>query len=193
MKVKGVTDEIWEIPASEKSGMLVPARIYATKNILESMDQGVFDQLTNVACLPGIVRHALCMPDGHWGYGFPIGGVAAFDVRTGVISPGGVGYDVNCGMRLIRTDLTLAEVQPRLERLMTELFRTVPAGVGAGGLVRLDRNAFNSVMVRGARWCIEEGYGWHRDLSHIEEGGCIEAADPSKVTDHAVSRGINQL
>ena len=100
---------------SEKPGMLVPARIYATRGILQAMDSGVFDQVTNVACLPGIRRYALCMPDGHWGYGFPIGGVAAFDVQDGVISPGGVGYDINCGMRLIRTDLTLADVQPHLE------------------------------------------------------------------------------
>ncbi len=193
MQVHRITDEIWEIPPSEKPGMLVPARIYATAGILQSMDKGVFDQVTNVACLPGIQRYALCMPDGHWGYGFPIGGVAAFDVRNGVISPGGVGYDVNCGMRLIRTDLTREEVGPRLERLMTELFRKVPAGVGAGGFVRLDRASFDAVMTRGARWCVEEGYGWNRDLAHIEEGGCIKGADPSKVSDHAVGRGINQL
>ncbi len=193
MKVDRITDQIWEIPISEKSGMLVPARIYATPAILQSMDSGVFDQVTNVACLPGIQRYALCMPDGHWGYGFPIGGVAAFDVQSGVISPGGVGYDVNCGMRLIRTDLTLDEVQPRLERLMNELFRKVPAGVGAGGFVRLDRRSFERVMTKGARWCVEQGYGWHRDLAHIEEQGCIEGADSSHVTDHAVGRGINQL
>src|SRR5690349_13993694 len=193
MKVNRITNEVWEIPPSEKSGMLVPARIYGTPRILQSMDQGVFEQVTNVACLPGIQRYALCMPDGHWGYGFPIGGVAAFDVRDGVISPGGVGYDVNCGMRLIRTDLTLEDVQPRLEPLMTELFRRVPAGVGAGGFVRLNRESLDSVMVNGARWCIEQGYGWHRDLIHIEEGGCIGGADPSKISDHAVGRGINQL
>lgn len=193
MKVNRITNEVWEIPASEKPGMLVPARIYATPTILQSMDSGVFDQVTNVACLPGIQRYALCMPDGHWGYGFPIGGVAAFDVRTGVISPGGVGYDVNCGMRLIRTDLTLEDVQPRLEQLMTNLFRKVPAGVGAGGFVRLNRESLDAVMTHGARWCVEQGYGWHRDLAHIEEGGCIGGADPSKVTDHAVTRGINQL
>ena len=133
MRVNRIADEVWEIPASEKPGMLVPARVYATRTILQSMDRGVFDQVTNVACLPGIQRYALCMPDGHWGYGFPIGGVAAFDARAGVISPGGVGYDVNCGMRLIRTGLSLTDVQPRLERLMTELFRRVPAGVGAAG------------------------------------------------------------
>ena len=124
MHVTHVSDEVWEIAPAEKEGMLVPARIYATPTILQAMDAGVFEQVTNVACLPGIKRYALCMPDGHWGYGFPIGGVAAFDARSGVISPGGVGYDVNCGMRLIRTDLTRAEVQPRLDRLMTELFRT---------------------------------------------------------------------
>ncbi|MBL8073697.1 MAG: RtcB family protein [Nitrospira sp.] len=193
MRVNRITDEVWEIPVTEKAGMLVPARIYATSGILQSMDRGVFDQVTNVACLPGIARYALCMPDGHWGYGFPIGGVAAFDTRSGIISPGGVGYDVNCGMRLIRTDLTLEDVQPKLDRLMTELFRRVPAGVGAAGFVRLNRDSFEGVMTRGARWCIEEGYGWHRDLAHIEEGGCITGADPSKVSGHAVGRGINQL
>ena len=112
MKVNRLTDVIWEIPETEKSGMLVPARIYGTEKILRAMDAGVFEQVTNVACLPGIQRYALCMPDGHWGYGFPIGGVAAFDVGKGIISPGGVGYDINCGMRLIRTDLTLADVKP---------------------------------------------------------------------------------
>ena len=193
MRVNRVTDEVWEIPVTEKAGMLVPARIYATPDILQTMDRGVFDQVTNVACLPGIARYALCMPDGHWGYGFPIGGVAAFDTRSGIISPGGVGYDVNCGMRLIRTDLTLEDVQPKLDRLMTELFRRVPAGVGAAGFIRLNRGSFEGVMTRGARWCIEEGYGWHRDLAHIEEGGCIAGADPSNVSDHAVGRGINQL
>ena len=193
MRVNRVTDEVWEIPVTEKAGMLVPARIYATPGILQTMDRGVFDQVTNVACLPGIARYALCMPDGHWGYGFPIGGVAAFDTRSGIISPGGVGYDVNCGMRLIRTDLTLEDVQPKLDRLMTELFRRVPAGVGAAGFIRLNRGSFEGVMTRGARWCIEEGYGWHRDLAHIEEGGCIAGADPSNVSDHAVGRGINQL
>ena len=193
MKVNRISDVLWEIPRSEKDGMLVPARIYATPAILETMDEGVFDQVTNVACLPGIQRYALCMPDGHWGYGFPIGGVAAFDARDGVISPGGVGYDVNCGMRLLRTDLTLNDVQPKLERLMTELFRRVPAGVGAGGSVKLSRGDLEGVMASGARWCVEQGYGWHRDLDRIEEGGCITGADPDVVSDQAVGRGIGQL
>ncbi len=193
MTVNRISDEVWEIAPSEKSGMLVPARIYATPAILEAMDEGVFEQVTNVACLPGIRRYALCMPDGHWGYGFPIGGVAAFDVHSGIISPGGVGYDVNCGMRLIRTDLTREEVQPRLERLLTELFRRVPAGVGSSGSVRLNRDSFERVMIHGAQWCIEQGYGWHQDLERIEEGGCLPGANPAKVSDHAVTRGINQL
>src|SRR3712207_5001877 len=109
MQVNRITETIWEIPRTEKDGMHVPARIYATAQVLEDMDSGVFEQVTNVACMPGIRRYALCMPDGHWGYGFPIGGVGAFDVHEGVISPGGIGFDVNCGMRLIRTDLTFAE------------------------------------------------------------------------------------
>ena len=193
MQVEQISGEVWEIAPSQKSGMLVPARLYATPAILQAMDTGVFEQVTNVACLPGIKRYALCMPDGHWGYGFPIGGVAAFDVRSGIISPGGVGYDVNCGMRLIRTDLTREDVQPRLERLMTELFRRVPAGVGAGGFVRLDRRSFDDVITQGAEWCIERGLGWHRDLEAIEERGCLGGADPSKVSDQARGRGINQL
>lgn len=193
MTVNRITDEIWEIPPSEKPGMLVPARIYATEKILTAMDRGVFEQVTNVACLPGIRRHALCMPDGHWGYGFPIGGVAAFDLQEGVISPGGVGYDINCGMRLIRTDLTVAEVRPKLDHLLNELFRAVPAGVGSKGFVPLNRRQFEEVMRKGARWCVEQGYGWHEDLERIEERGCIPGAEPSKVSDHAVERGISQL
>ena len=193
MQVNQISDYIWEIPPTEKPGMLVPARIYAGAGILASMDRGVFDQVTNVACLPGIHRYALCMPDGHWGYGFPIGGVAAFDPQDGVISPGGVGYDINCGMRLIRTDLALSEVQPKLDRLMTELFRRVPAGVGSKGFVHLTRRDFRDVMKQGAAWCVAKGYGWAEDLERIEERGCLDGADPTHVTDHAMERGINQL
>ncbi len=193
MTVNRITDQIWEIPVSEKDGMRVPARIYATEAILSEMDSGVFEQVTNVACLPGIRRYALCMPDGHWGYGFPIGGVAAFDPREGIISPGGVGYDVNCGMRLIRTDLTLSDVKPRLEPLMTELFRKVPAGVGSNGSVRLNRRDFDDVMRKGAKWCIERGYGWTEDVERIEERGCIPGAYPSKLSECAVERGHSQL
>ena len=193
MKVIPAGDCIWEIPPTEKPGMRVPARIYASEALLAQMDQGVFEQVTNVACLPGIVRAALCMPDGHWGYGFPIGGVAAFRADTGVISPGGIGFDINCGMRVLRTGLTEAEVRPRLRELIDALFSAVPSGVGAKGILRLSDTAFRRVMVEGAGWCVAEGYGWREDLEHMEGRGCLPGADPAHVSERAVSRGLEQL
>jgi tRNA-splicing ligase RtcB len=193
MKTIPVGDCVWEIPPSEKPGMRVPARIYATESLLARMDEGVFEQVTNVACLPGIVRAALCMPDGHWGYGFPIGGVAAFRADTGVISPGGIGFDINCGMRLLRTELTEAEVRPKLVELITALFAAVPAGVGAKGFVRLSDAEFRDVMREGTRWCVRRGYGWPEDLAATEGGGCLPGADPDHVSARAVSRGREQL
>jgi len=193
MKVIPVGDCVWEIPPSEKPGMLVPARLYASETLLAHFDPGVFEQVTNVACLPGIVRAALCMPDGHWGYGFPIGGVAAFRADTGVISPGGIGFDINCGMRLLRTRLTEGEVRPKLAALVEALFRAVPAGVGAHGFLRLEDEAFQEVMVEGARWCVRHGYGWPEDLAHTEGGGCLPGADPAQVSPRAVARGRQQL
>jgi tRNA-splicing ligase RtcB len=193
MKTVPVADCVWEIPTSEKPGMLVPARIYASEALLRQMDAGVFEQVTNVACLPGIVRASLCMPDGHWGYGFPIGGVAAFRADTGVISPGGIGFDINCGMRLLRTDLTEAEVRPRLTELVEALFAAVPSGVGAKGFVRLSDDEFREVMREGARWCVRHGYGWPEDLAATEGGGCLPGADPDVVSARAVARGREQL
>src|SRR3990170_7060591 len=130
MKVRPAGDCVWEIPATEKPGMRVPARIYASEALLAGMDQGVFEQVTNVACLPGIVRAALCMPDGHWGYGFSIGGVAAFDAEDGIISPGGIGFDVNCGVRLLSSNLKKEEMEPKIKHLLDELFKRVPCGTG---------------------------------------------------------------
>jgi tRNA-splicing ligase RtcB (3'-phosphate/5'-hydroxy nucleic acid ligase) len=193
VKVRPAGDCVWEIAPSEKPGMRVPARIYASETLLAQMDSGVFDQVTNVACLPGIVRAALCMPDGHWGYGFPIGGVAAFRADTGVISPGGIGFDINCGMRLIRTRLTEEEVRPKLRDLVEALFQAVPSGVGAHGLVRLTDGEFRQVMVEGAGWCVRHGYGWPEDLEHTEGRGCHPGADPSHVSARALERGLNQL
>lgn len=190
---KRISEVVWEIDRSYKPGMRVPARIYATEKLLGEMDEGVFNQITNVACLPGIQRAALCMPDGHWGYGFPIGGVAAFSAKDGVISPGGIGFDINCGMRLLRTNLTIDEVKPKLRQLVDVLFRTVPAGVGAKGSVRLDNDQMRDMMVRGAEWCVDEGYGWAEDLDRTESAGRIPGADPAKVSKRAVERGINQL
>src|SRR5262249_4680812 len=183
----------WEIPAEAKRGMLVPARIYASPELFDQMDQGVLEQATNVACLPGIVRASLCMADGHSGYGFPIGGVAAFRSDSGVISPGGIGFDINCGMRLIRTALSERDVRPRLPELVGSLFRAVPSGVGAKGFVRLSDADLARAMVEGAGWCVANGYGWPEDLERTEGRGCLPGADPSCVSARAMARGGDQL
>jgi tRNA-splicing ligase RtcB len=193
MKVRPVSECIWEISPTEKPGMLVPARIYASEALLAGMDAGVFEQVTNVACLPGIVRASLCMPDGHWGYGFPIGGVAAFRADTGVISPGGIGFDINCGMRVLRTTLTEAEVRPRLATLVDALFAAVPTGVGAHGFLHLEASAFREVMVEGAQWVVRHGYGRPEDLAATEAGGRLPGADPAAVSERALRRGMDQL
>src|SRR3984893_7229010 len=190
---KQVSDVIWEVPTSYKEGMNVPARIYATRKLLEEMDNGVLEQVTNVASLPGIVKYSYAMADAHWGYGFPIGGVAAFDPEKGVISPGGIGFDVNCGMRLIRTNLRFAEVKPKVKELIDLLFRLVPAGVGVKGSVRVTQPQFEEIMRWGVKWCAENGYGWKDDVEKIEEGGYIKGATPAKVSRQASSRGIAQL
>jgi tRNA-splicing ligase RtcB (3'-phosphate/5'-hydroxy nucleic acid ligase) len=186
-------DATWEIPPTAKAGMRVPARIYATPELFEHMDNGVFEQVTNVAMLPGIVGHACCMPDGHWGYGFPIGGLAAMDPDHGVISPGGIGFDINCGMRLVRTDLTFDEIRDHVHELIDALYKRVPAGVGARGLLKLSDADFRAVATGGARWCVERGYGWPEDLEHTEEGGAIAGADPDCVSARALERGRQQV
>jgi tRNA-splicing ligase RtcB len=188
-----VSDTVWEIPMTYKAGMRVPARILATERLLKEFDDGVIDQLTNVAMLPGIVGHAFCMPDGHWGYGFPIGGLAAMDVDTGVISPGGIGFDINCGMRLCLTNLTYDEFRPRLREVVDRLYERVPAGVGATGFVRLSRDEFRTVAEQGARWCLKNGFGWEEDLERTEESGCIAGADAGKISEKAVDRGHKQI
>jgi tRNA-splicing ligase RtcB len=188
-----ISDTVWEISPSFKEGMRVPARIYGTEKVVREMDEAVYDQITNVATLPGITRYAFCMPDGHSGYGFPIGGVAAMDVDEGVISPGGIGFDINCGMRLVRTNLTFDEVKPHLKQLVDRLFQKVPAGVGSTGFVKISRSEFRKVLEEGARWCVRNGYGWQEDLELTEDSGCVEGADPSKVSEKAIDRGYNQI
>jgi tRNA-splicing ligase RtcB (3'-phosphate/5'-hydroxy nucleic acid ligase) len=191
---KRVAETIWEIPKSAKEGMQVPARIYATEKLVREMDEAVYDQVTNVATLPGIAEYALCMPDGHFGYGFPIGGVAAMDVdHGGVISPGGIGFDINCGMRLVLTNLTEDEVRPRLKTLVDQLFVRVPAGVGSTGFLKISKQEFRKVVEEGARWCVREGYGWKEDLELTEESGCAQGADSAKISDKAIDRGFNQI
>ncbi len=191
--IKKINDVTWEIPTSYKKGMRVPARIIATKELLEKMDDGVFDQVTNVATLPGIVKYAICHADGHWGYGFPIGGVAAFDLDEGVISPGGIGFDINCGMRLLKTNLTFKDIEPKIKELTHELFKQVPPGVGAKSLFKPSKKEFSDILKQGAQWCVQNGYGWKEDLESIEDYGKIDFADTTKVSEKALSRGINQI
>ncbi|HIK28347.1 MAG: RtcB family protein [Oscillatoriaceae bacterium SKW80] len=189
-----ISDTVWEIPISYKKGMQVPARIYGTEKLIREMDDAVYDQITNVATLPGITKYALCMPDGHFGYGFPIGGVAAMDVENGgVISPGGIGFDINCGMRLVVTNLTYDDVKPYIKQLVDRLYERVPAGVGSKGFVKLSPMEFRKVMEKGARWCVENDYGWEEDLEMTEENGCIKGADASTISEKAIERGFNQI
>src|SRR5438094_4942510 len=151
------------------------------------------EQVANVATMPGIVGQSMAMPDIHWGYGFPIGGVAAFDYEDGVISPGGIGYDINCGVRLIRTNLTESEVRPHLRALTDACFKNVPSGVGEGGLVKISRQDLAKLATEGAGWSVEKGYAWSDDPCHIEARGCLEDADFSKVGERAIARGKDQV
>lgn len=188
-----VAPGVFELPVSFQEGMRVPVRIYATPRLLDEMEEVVFEQVANVAKLPGVVKYAFCMPDGHWGYGFPIGGVAAMDPEEGVISPGGIGFDINCGMRLVTTNLTFEEVQPKLEVLVNRLFQRIPCGVGGTGFVRVSRKEFRQIIEQGAPWCVREGMGWAEDLEYTEEGGCITGADAGHVSEHAIERGYQQI
>ncbi len=193
-ELKKISNTIWELPTTFKNGMRVPGRVIATEELIQSMDAGVFQQLSNVATLPGIQKYAYCMPDGHWGYGFPIGGVAAFDINQGgVISPGGVGFDINCGIRMMTTNLSVDEVRPRIKEIVDALYMKVPAGVGCKGFVQMDREEFKEVLRDGGAWCLKKGYATEHDVAHIEDKGKIPGADPSKVSDKAISRGFRQV
>ena len=192
--VNRIDDYRWEIPSSYKPGMRVPGLIYASESMLGHIFQEqVFQQVANVAFLPGIVGYSLAMPDIHWGYGFPIGGVAATRIRDGVISPGGVGFDINCGVRLLRTNLTREEVKPKIERLINELFVSIPSGLGSEGKIRVNEKELNQVLLRGSRWALERGYGNAEDILVTEESGCMKGANPDKVSSKAKKRGIPQL
>lgn len=190
-----ISEVMWDIPTTYKQGMRVPARIVATEKLIDAMDLQVYDQITNVATLPGIQKYAYCMPDGHSGYGFPIGGVAAFDVNGGgVISPGGIGFDINCGMRLVLTNLTYDEVRKHLKTLIEKLFERVPAGVGSKGFVKISKEEFKKdVANEGARWAVEKGYGWEEDLERTELYGKAKWADSSTISSRSVDRGYNQI
>lgn len=186
--------DAWRYRIPCEGGMRVPGVVYASAAMIDEIAQDQsLQQVANVAHLPGIVGQSLAMPDVHWGYGFPIGGVAAFDADEGVVSPGGVGYDINCGVRLLRSELHVDDVRPRLEALSVALFHAVPGGLGRGSHRRLKPKELERVMVRGARWAVDEGYGDAEDLDVIEEGGCLPGADPAKVSERARTRGMPQL
>lgn len=193
--LRKIDDYRWEIPQDFDPGMRVPGLIFADEKLLTKIrrDQSL-RQVANVAHLPGIVRYSLAMPDIHWGYGFPIGGVAATDPdEGGVISPGGVGYDINCGIRLVRTNLTEQDVKPKLRELVQQLFNHVPCGVGQSGKIRVSRENAKKLLVQGAKWSVAEGCGVHEDLEHTETRGVLEGADPDAVSSRAYERGSDQL
>mgnify|MGYP001311859692 CR=1 FL=1 len=182
----------WHI--SPRGKMLVPGVIYATEDLIHDMDEKVYEQVTNVATLPGIVQASYAMPDAHWGYGFPIGGVAAFDPDLGgVVSAGGVGFDISCGVRLLRTGLAGEDIQPVKELLAEALFHRIPAGVGSTGTVHLDRQEMDAMLAGGAKWAVGKGYGTHEDLEFIEEHGCMAGAKPEHVSDHAKKRQQDEM
>ena len=192
IKFEQVDEYRWRIPRTE--GMRVPGLVYASEAMIKDIqkDQSP-QQVANVAHLPGIVSHSLAMPDMHWGYGFPIGGVAAFDEEEGVLSPGGVGYDINCGVRLLRTNLDKADVVDHLKDLSLDLHRAIPSGVGKKSKKRLSMDDLERVMHEGAHFVVEEGHGRPEDLEVIEEGGQMQGADPDVVSDRAKKRGLPQL
>jgi tRNA-splicing ligase RtcB len=188
-----IDDYRWKIPADYKAGMRVPGLIYASERMLDSMrEEQTPEQVANVAFLPGILGYSLAMPDIHWGYGFPIGGVAATKVKDGVVSPGGVGYDINCGVRLLRTSLGEAEVRPKINELVNDLFLNVPSGLGSEGKIKVNQKEMDRLMVEGARWAVRRGLGSEEDLDVTEEGGCLGGANPGKVSDRARKRGTPQ-
>ena len=184
----------YRIEADSSLGMKVPVTIYADEVLIKKMmTDRTIKQAINVATLPGILQHAVVLPDGHEGYGFPVGGVAAMDADEGMISPGGVGYDINCGVRLLRTNLTEEQVRPKLGELVNDLFKSIPSGVGSKGAVRLNQSELDEVLVKGVNWAIEHGYGVSDDANVCEENGQIANADPNKVSDKARKRGAPQL
>ncbi|HNX25441.1 MAG TPA: RtcB family protein [Spirochaetota bacterium] len=191
--LKKINDYLYEIPADSAKNMKVPARIYGSENLILNMDDAVFRQISNVAALPGVVDAAICMPDGHSGYGFPIGGVAAIDPEKGIISPGGIGFDINCGVRLLTTNLTLDEVAPKIKTLVDHLFKGVPSGVGSDGILSLNNSNFEQAMIHGSEWGVKNGYGTETDLECCEESGKVTGADPSSVSKKARDRGAGQV
>ncbi len=191
-KIKRIHDYLWEIP--KHGGMNVPARVYTNSEMLETIKEDKsLEQLVNVAYLPGIQKYSIAMPDIHWGYGFPIGGVAAIDTEEGVISPGGVGYDINCGVRLLSTNLEEESVRLRIDDLLKDMFRNIPCGMGISGKLKLTEDDYKKLVSEGAKWIIDNGWGEDEDLLHIEDHGFYPGSDLNNVSSRALDRGKDQL
>ena len=160
-EVKKVRDNVYEISGSYNKKMRASGRFYIADESFDALEEGAIEQIVNVACLPGVQRYSIGLPDIHFGYGFPIGGVAAFSLRNGIVSPGGVGFDINCGVRLIKSNLTLEDVEEHMDELTEKLFKNIPSGVGSKGKIRLEKDEINDVLDYGAEWAVNNGYGWH--------------------------------
>jgi tRNA-splicing ligase RtcB len=191
--LKKTADYEYIIDKSLREGARVNSKVIATERIIEAAEEEALAQLTNVACLPGVVEPVCGMPDIHWGYGLPMGAVGAFDSKEGIISCGCTGFDINCGIRMIKTNLTYDEVKPKLRLLIDTLFKNVPSGVGAKGKLRLSRDQLEEVLVKGAKWAVKEGYAPEKDLMHMEEYGCMVGGDTEMVSSMAMKRGLPQL
>ncbi|QZA87685.1 RtcB family protein [Salinarchaeum sp. IM2453] len=190
--IEKVREHVWEIP--REGDMRVKARVYASEPLLEEIAQDkTLQQLKNTTHLPGIVEPAICMPDGHQGYGFPVGGVGAIDAENGCISPGAVGYDINCGVRMIKTNLTYADIRGKERELVDTLFENIPSGLGGGGIVEVDRSTLDEILERGVKWAVDAGYGVESDLAHCEDEGYRPEANADKITQDAKDRGKNQV
>ncbi len=182
----------WEI--APQGAMRVPGVIYASESLIRTMDHKVYEQVCNVAMLPGIIKASYAMPDAHWGYGFPIGGVAAFDPdEGGVVSAGGVGFDISCGVRCLHTGLMAEDILPVQKVLADNLYRKIPAGLGSTGAIRLDQEGMDAMLVGGAKWAVEQGYGTPADLDHIEEYGQMKHAKPGNVSERAKKRQRDEM
>ena len=193
-RLERIDDFRWRIPRDDSLGMRTDVVVYATKQIIDKIAKDKsLEQAANVATLPGIVGPSLAMPDIHQGYGFPIGGVAATDYSSGVVSPGGVGFDINCGVRLVRLNRSRQDVRLRLRELVNQIFRDVPCGMGGSGFVKINLRDLDRVLVEGAQWMVNHGYGEPRDPEFAEAGGALAGADPDKVSDRAKQRGRPQI
>ncbi|MBW6442802.1 RtcB family protein [Patescibacteria group bacterium] len=190
-KLKKIEENVYELPKEEN--MLVPGRIFFSKKMIETIEEDSLKQVQNVAKLPGILKYSIGLPDMHVGYGFPIGGVAAFDLDQGVITPGGVGYDIDCSVRLLKTNLKKEDITKDNEKIAKALFKKIPSGLGKGSRFNISRQELKKVLEKGVNYIIEKGYGKKEDLLYLEEGGCIPGAEASKVSSKAIKRGIGQL